>query len=103
MPKPLRISSTSLEYIRSKVTAEENGVAVDPTSYAVSFAFATVGEDPITFYSGTWEQDGTEYYARCLVGPAGTATLTDGRYDVYVKIQAGTEIPVKYVGLLVVE
>ncbi len=103
MRSPLRISSTSLEYLRSKVTAEENGVVVDPTSSAVQWAFATVGEDPDTWYAGTWEQDGTDYYARCLVGPSGTVELTDGKYDAYVKVSIAPEAPVKKVGLLIVE
>lgn len=103
MANIIRLSSTSCEYIRVKVSATESGVVINPTTLAVSFAFPAPGTDPSTWYNGSWETTSTDYLARCLVGPGGTATLTDGIYDVYVKVASSPETPVKFVGTIVVE
>jgi hypothetical protein len=96
------ISALSKEYIRVRVDAEKSGVIYDPTGDAVTFAFTTsnnlVGA---TWYGGTWETVGTEYFARCIVGPAGTVTLVAGNtYIVWVKITDSPEIPIKNAGTL---
>jgi len=95
----IRISQYSSEYVRVRVEAEKAGVDFNPTADAVVFAFPVVGADPDTWYAATWETEaGTppRYHAMCLVGT--TAILTEGTYDVYVKVTDDPEIPVKRVG-----
>lgn len=104
MSNVVRMSSTSLEYLRARVSATSDGVAIDPTGFAIEFAFPIPGEDPSTWVAGSWEVAGTFYYARCLVGPSGgVITLANGIYDVYVRVTASPEKPVRQVGVLVVE
>lgn len=99
----IRISSTSLEYVKARVSATNAGVPVDMSSLPVAFAFPAPGTDPSTWYSGTWETVDGAYYARCLIGTGGVVALTNGPYDVYVKITATPEVPVKLVGTLIIE
>lgn len=102
----ISISALSLEYVRVPVYAKEAGATVDPTGLTVQMAFTTT--TPVTgdWKSASWETDATTdpdtYYARCLVGPAGTITLSAGTYLVWVKITSSPEIPVKFAGGLTV-
>jgi hypothetical protein len=102
------ISSLSLEYVRVPVFAKEAGVVVNPTTDAVVMAFKSDGTEPVTndWKASTWETDSTTtpatYYARCLVGTGGTVALTDGTYDVWVRVTDSPEIPVRKAGRLVV-
>lgn len=104
----LVISALSLEKVRARVSAKNNGVVVNPTADTVQMAFTVAGADPIAgdWKTAEWETDATTepdtYYARCLVGPAGTVTLAAGMYQAWVKITDSPEIPVKRSGLLVV-
>lgn len=105
---PVAFSSLSLEYVRVPVAAEDQGVAVDPTSNVVEFAFETFADDtePSSFTAGDWETDPGPpaiYYARILIGPAGTIVLADGKYHIWIKITASPEIPVRRVGVLTIE
>lgn len=99
-------SALSLEYVRCPVSARLSGTAVDPTGDAVSMAFTVADVDPAVgdWKSATWETDATTspstYYARCLVGPAGTITLAVGVWDVWLKVTDAPEIPARRVGNL---
>lgn len=100
------ISSLSTEYVRIRIVAEKNGAFIDPTPDTVQFSFPATG-NPTTWSAGSWETDtdtlgNKVYYARCLVGPLGTVTLTAGKYDVWVKITDNPEIPVINAGRLTV-
>jgi hypothetical protein len=103
----LQFSSLSSEFIRSRVDAKENGVQVDPTGDAVSWAFETSkAAEPTSFTSGSWETDNTGpdpvYYARIQVGPGGAIVLTDDTYWVWLKVTDAPEVPVRQVGKLVI-
>lgn len=95
----LRISALSLEYVRVRVQASEAGAAVDPSGNTVVMAFVAEGVAPVSgdWKTASWETDTTTnpdtYFARCLVGPAGTVTLTAGIYDVWVRVTDSPEIP----------
>lgn len=93
------ISSLSNEYVRVPVSATESGAAVDPTASTVTMAFTAVGAKPSAFNAASWETDPTRspsrFYARCVVGPSGAATLASGTYWVWVKISGiSPETPV---------
>jgi len=79
---------------------------VDPTSDTVQMAFVNGEPTSGDWKTATWEADSstnpTTYYARCLVGPGGTVTLSDGDYQVWVKITDSPEVPVLKAGRLVV-
>lgn len=103
--RTLEISSLSKEYVRVRVKAKEAGADVDPTADTVVMAFVADGEPAALDYkAATWETDTSTtpdtYYARCLVGPGGTVTLTDGLYKVFVKVTDNPEVPVKHAGHL---
>ena len=109
MSSPLVISELSLEYVRVPVSAKQSGLTVDPTADTVKLAFSAAGVDPSSgdYKTSSWETDATTtpatYYARCLVGPAGTVALAAGTYEVWVKITDSPEIPVLRSGTLVVK
>lgn len=101
----IQISNLSKEYVKVPVVATDSGAHVDITVGTVTMAFTAVGTEPVSgdWKSASWETDATRfpmrYYARCLVGPSATVTLTDGTYDVWVKISGvGSEIPVQKAG-----
>jgi hypothetical protein len=99
----LRISVLSTEYVKVSVSARFAGAAVNPTSDAVSFALPLHGQPPVTgdWKTGSWETDSTTtpaiYYARLLVGPAGTV-YPAATYDLYVKVTDNPEVPVLLAG-----
>ena len=103
----LVVPALSLEYIRVRISAQKNGVVINPTSDAVQMSFPAQGAAPSAWNVGSWEtatvNGSTEYYARCLVGPGGTVTLTAGKYDIWVKITDSPEIPVIFGGRLVIQ
>lgn len=91
------ISSLSQVYVKVPVEFQESGVVVDPTGDDVEIAFTTVGSDPVSddWNTSEWETAGSIYKARCLVGPAGTITLTKDRaYNVWVRVTDSPETPV---------
>lgn len=99
----ITISASSLEYVRCAVKSTLNGAPYNPTNDAVQFSFTTGPSAPGTWNTGSWETDsvaGTQYIARCLVGPSGTITLTPGTYTIWVKITDNPEVPVKQPGQL---
>lgn len=94
----LQINSTSLQYVQVPVTSA-SGVENLPLT-TVQMAFPNPGHDPETFYSGSWITIDSLDYARCLVGPSGAVTLSNGFYDVYIKIAGVGETPVLFAGRL---
>jgi len=98
------ISSASLEYVRARVEAIQSGSFLDPTADSVAMAFIAGSATPVSgdWKTASWDTDATTtpatYRAQCLVGPAGTVTLTPGVYAVWVKITDSPEIPVKRAG-----
>lgn len=101
----MKISTASLEYVRVPVRASEAGATVDISTLTVQVAF-TAETTPVSgdWKAAAWETDATTdpdtYYARCLVGPAGTVTLAAGFYSVWVKVTDSPEIPVLLAGRL---
>ena len=106
----LAISALSTQYVQVQVNNTEG---IDPTGDTVTFAFvgpyattSQAAENPptslTTWYTGAWDA-GTPYVARILVGPVGgTATLTTGAYQVYVKVVDSPEVPVLFSGPMIV-
>ncbi|MGW5123299.1 hypothetical protein ACWEQ7_04390 [Streptomyces sp. NPDC004069] len=100
------ISVLSTEYVRVGVRATVNGGPYNPTPGAVQFAF-TRGtarpEDPEAWVDGEWDDvplpGTTTYVARCLIGPD-TVALALGTYNVWIKITADLETPVRKTGQL---
>lgn len=95
------IFSTSLEQVAVAVTPP---IGVNPTSDTVQMAFL-INQPPIQPTSGqyvasSWQSTSTPYVALCLVGPGGGTALTQGQYNVWLKISASPEVPVKYCGIL---
>lgn len=97
----LCISSLDTEYLRVRVSAEEAGVAVNPTGDTVEMAFPATGIAPVSgdWKSASWETDGAAHYARCLVGPT-AVVLAAGLYDVWVRVTDSPEIVVRKTGQL---
>ena len=95
-------SALSTEYLRYPVSAVVNGVAINPTTDVVQFAFPLTGVAPSTWLTGSWETVSSTYFARVLVGPTGGvfAPSAGVTYDVWVKITDAPEVPVRKVGTL---
>jgi hypothetical protein len=100
----LDLSVLSTEYVLIPVQALVDGVATDPTIYPVQFAFTAIGVDPsgLDWVDAGWQGGTTNglYIAQCLVGPAGTITLTPGLWAIWIKVTSNPEIPVMQPGLL---
>jgi len=105
----LVISSLTTEYVRVRLTGQNNGVEIDPTSFTVQLAFPAQGVDPVSgdWATGAWETvtdslNNRQYWAKLLVGPAGSKNLAKGRYDVWIKVLASPETPVVNAGQLII-
>lgn len=98
----VKVNSLSKQYVRAEVQAKLSGAYVNPTADVVEMAFPAVTVDPSVWVTASWETDATasptRYYARCLVGPSGAITLTDGLYDCWVRVTDSPEIPVMKAG-----
>lgn len=94
------LSVLATEYVKSRVTATVGCVAYNPTGDVVEVAFPAPGVSPTVWSVGSWETCGTTYYARILVGPAGTVTLPVGTYTMWLRITDAPEIPVMEAGTL---
>lgn len=100
----LTISTASLEYVRVPVGAVTAGAPVNPTGDTVAMAFLAGVGPPAggDWKTASWDTDASTYpptyHAQCLVGPAGTVTLTAGVYSVWVKVTDSPESPVKRAG-----
>jgi hypothetical protein len=104
------LSHLSTEYAIIPVAVNKAGIAYNPTSDTVQFAFmptATQIPGVSDWVAGAWETDTANimypYNAKCLVGPTGGAiTLGTGTYVIYLKITDSPEIPVLVAGQLVI-
>lgn len=97
----VNLSVLSRVYLQVPVTVTAAGVAYNPTSDVVAFAFPTPGAAPSAWTAGSWDTSiSGGPVAQILVGPGGTVTLAKGRYTVWVKVTDNPEIPVEEVGLL---
>lgn len=101
------LSHLSTEYILVPVSATKSGVSYNPTGDVVQFAFMptpTQVPQVSDWVAGSWDSDPSNvlypYSAKCLVGPAGVATLGLGSYVIYLKITDNPEIPVLIGGQL---
>lgn len=108
MSTPHTISTGSLEYVKVPVRAKASGAYPNITTDTVTMAFKAEGSTPSggDFKTASWETDATTdpdtYYARCLVGTGGDATLAAGVYRIWVKVADAPETPLLKSGLLVV-
>lgn len=88
----LRIPSTSVQYVQMRVDT-----TTDPTGLLVSMAVTPRGTEPTAgdFRTAAWTA-GTPYKAQVLIGTAasGIGVLTEGTYQVWVKVTSTPEIPV---------
>jgi hypothetical protein len=101
----LTMSVLSTRNVRVQVSDVVDGVAlVDPTGDNVSFAFMAPGVNPglSDLVTGSWQTIGSNFYAICLVGPAGHA-LTVGTYIIWIKVADAPESPEEVVGVLRVQ
>lgn len=104
----LTISSQSKERIKVPVRAEESGAVVDPTATVPKFAFLSVGVDPTgstSWINGDWETitgPPVTYKARVVIGPGTSAALTEGFYDMWIRITQGAEDMMRKVGSLII-
>jgi hypothetical protein len=95
------IYATSTEQVAVTVTPP---IGLNPTADTVQMAFL-LSPPPVQpgvsdWHAATWQATSAPYVALCLVGPAGTTSLTQGQWNVWVKITASPEIPVKWCGIL---
>ncbi len=102
---PVTVSSLSTTYVKCRISATENGVASDPTTGTVDFAFLSEADeqtDPESgdWSTGLWETASDGYWGKCLVGPSGVATLAKGSYDVWVRVTKTPEEVIDRVGVL---
>lgn len=89
----VKISSLTQEYLEIQISC-----SIDPRSYPVYVAFAQPGQDPSTWLTASWKPDETDPYACQIL--IGANTMAKGRYEVWVKIAANPEIPVRWTGSL---
>ncbi len=101
------MSSLATQYYLVPVSATKLGASYNPTGDTVQFAFlpqVTQVPGSSDWVSGAWETDTASllypYTAKCLVGPAGTVTLTTGLYVAWLKITDSPEIHILIAGYL---
>lgn len=99
----MEIRSDSTEFATSSITTDH-----DITGQQIEVALPLTGSDPVDWYVAEVldvdDLGNGQFKAtyRLLLGPAGTATLTDGTYDWLVKVTDTPEIPVRKSGTVVV-
>lgn len=96
----IRISSISKEYVKVPVRANSVGEDQNPTQFAVSMAFMEDGSEPelSDWVTSDWETWPDNFYmARCLVGPGSNIELTNGKYDIWVRIVTPQEDVKRYI------
>jgi hypothetical protein len=102
MSSLLEIAAETVQYVRVAVSATKAGVAYNPTSCVVSFAFVPVefGEttNGATWHTGSWDTVSGVYYAMVLVGDGWS--LAPDTYAVFVRIVDSPETPVMHAGYL---
>ena len=93
----VRIAVTSNQYLAADVTAISAGASFIPTGLPVYFAFMAGASQPANsdWVLGNWANNSAEppYVASILIGQNGHV-LTAGTYKVWVKVVAGTQVPV---------
>lgn len=97
MVQPLTIPSSSVEYVKSKVTGSYT------TLMPVQMAIVTAGSEPTSgdYVTAAWDGTDGDAYAKVLIGTGTTVGVkTEGLYGVWVKITATPEIPVIHCGQL---
>lgn len=97
----LEISALDTRDILVPVAGKASGAVVDPTADVVEMAFVTGEPVEADWQTASWETDtaASVYYAKCLVGPSGTVTLTAGTvYGVWLRIFDNPETVVARVG-----
>ncbi len=114
---PIRIAAESTEYVRVPVAGTLDGILQDPTVDVVQVAvFPDTQDEPFNtdWRTGDWETDNTQdppiFYARVLVGPVATdplgnpspLPLTDGTWQVWVKIFDVPEVVVRLAGRVLI-
>lgn len=94
----------SREYLPVQIVAEKNGNTYNPTGDTVQIAVPVKNVEPVSgdWINGGWTTEGTNYFARVVIGPGGDKVLTPGTYDVYVKITDSPEVPVIVAGKLII-
>ena len=96
--------ASSLQYIPIIVTC----LGGNPTTDTVQMAFTATGVDPqpADWQTASWDTSATlgpnQYLAQCLVGPGGTVALTNGTYQIWVKVTDNPEIPQLPAGQLLI-
>lgn len=101
----VRVSVLSTTYVQCRVSATEAGVASNPTTGTVEFAFVSEADDnespaSSAWVAGSWDTGTSDYWAKCLVGPDGAAELPVGSYDVWIKVSKSLETVVDRIGAL---
>jgi hypothetical protein len=97
----LVVTSSSADPFRVRAIVREGDAMLDPTSFPVLFAFPSEGAaDPADedYVAGTWEIDGDKFFGRGTI-----KDLTEGRYDLWMWVNAGPSAsPRSKVGLVIV-
>jgi hypothetical protein len=102
--EPPSFSTLSTRFVKCTVSAQENGLLIDPTTGTIEFAFMADSVEPasLNWKTGSWEIGLGEYLGRCLVGPSGTITLAASSYDVWVRYTKAPETIIEKIGYLVI-
>lgn len=104
----LSISQLSTEFVQIPVGVTINGSLYNPTADTVQFAFLTNPSAVPTssnWVAGSWSNNNNAVYpylAQCLVGTAGTVSLTAASYTIWLRVTDSPEIPVHQVGTLTI-
>lgn len=99
----ITVSPEATMYVRASVSETIGGSASDPTADDVFLAFLASGTPQSgDWLTAEWETVGSTYFARVLVGPDGGEAVAEGRYDIWVRIDAALETVVQRVGALIV-
>ena len=99
-----KIGSTSVENVYVPVRKRVDGGYSDITGLTVTMAFTTKPSSgyneptAANFDSAAWETIDGVYYAYAPIGPATDFVLTEGRYQVWVKVDDSSEDPVLFGG-----
>lgn len=94
MTTRLRLPQLTAEYLNVRVRVDDD--ATDPTGWDVEAAWTATGAEPIEadWVAAAWAAGGPPYHARVLADKAA------GTYRLWLRVQAITETPVRFVGLV---
>ena len=97
------IAVTSSQYLAADITTIATGLGFTPTAFPVSFAFMNGANQPgnSDWVPGSWANTTNQppFVATVLLGPNGHA-LSQGRYKVWVKVDATPQVPVTPAGFV---